>query len=244
MILKTITFNMCHGEGLDGKIDVERQANFLKKYKPDILFLQEIDMYTQRVYCENQIYEFSKNIELPYRTMGINIKYKNGYYGDGILSRFPIEYSTNYLMPLIDKSNEQRGILCNKISFGTTKLNLFSIHYPTNEEERKLGTEELINIIEKIDENEIIIIGGDFNVGVEKIGKHEYLFKQDKIYPEYEMLKKHLNKIENNELTWFSEKGSGCIDTIFYSKNIKLIKYETIKTEYSDHSAVYAEFEV
>ena len=58
------------------------------------------------------------------------------------------------------------------------------------------------------------------------------------------MLKKYLNKIENNELTWFSEKGSGCIDTIFYSKNIKLIKYETIKTEYSDHSAVYAEFEV
>ena len=40
MILKTITFNMCHGEGLDGIIDVERQAKFLKKYKPDILFLQ------------------------------------------------------------------------------------------------------------------------------------------------------------------------------------------------------------
>ena len=52
--LKTITFNMCHGEGLDGIIDVERQAKFLKKYKPDILFIQEIDMYTQRVYSENQ----------------------------------------------------------------------------------------------------------------------------------------------------------------------------------------------
>lgn len=244
MILKTITFNMCHGEGLDKNIDVERQARFLKKYKPDIIFLQEIDMYTQRVYSENQIYTFSKYVELPYRTMGINIKYKNGYYGDGILSRFPIEYSTNYLMPLVNPTNEQRVLLCNKISFGTTKLNLFSIHYPTNFEERKLGTEELINIIEKIDENEIIIIGGDFNNGVEKIGKHKYKFTKSETYPEFEIIKKYLNKVDNTEDTWFAANAQGCIDTIFYSKNIKLLKFETIKTEYSDHSAVYAEFEV
>ena len=38
MILKAITFNMCHGEGIDGSIDVRRQAMLLKKYKPDIIF--------------------------------------------------------------------------------------------------------------------------------------------------------------------------------------------------------------
>lgn len=244
MVLKTITFNMCHGEGLDGTINVERQAKFLKKYKPDIMFLQEIDMYTQRVYSENQIYNFSKNIELPYRSMGINIKYKNGYYGDGILSRFPIEYSANYLMPLIDIKNEQRGILCNKISFGTTKLNLFSVHFPTNYEERKLATEELINIIEKIDEKEVIIVGGDFNIGIEKIGKHKYSFEKKEKYKEYEMLEEYLNKIENTEDTWFSKSVQACIDTIFYSRNIKVLKMETIVTKYSDHAAVYAEFEI
>ncbi len=201
-------------------------------------------MYTQRVYSENQIYKFSKYIELQYRTMGINIKYKNGYYGDGILSRFPIEYSTNYLMPLVKPENEQRGILCNKISFGTTKLNLFSVHYPTNFEERKLATEELINIIEKIDESEIIIVAGDFNVGVEKIGKHKYKYEKSDKYIEYEIIKKYLNKVENEEDTWFAANGQGCIDTIFYSKNIKLLKQETLPNKYSDHSAVYAEFEV
>ena len=244
MILKTITFNMCHGEGMDGIIDVERQAKFLKKYKPDIIFLQEIDMYTQRVYSENQIYKMAKGVGLYYRSMGINIKYKNGYYGDGILSRFPIEYSANYLMPLVDHENEQRGILCNKISFGTTKINLFSVHFPTNEEERKLGADELLSIIEKIDENEIIIVGGDFNIGVKKIGKHKYEFTESNTYPEYETIKTVLNRIENNEDTWFSSIGHGCIDTIFYSKNITVRKIETIANDYSDHSAVYAEFEV
>lgn len=244
MILKAITFNMCHGEGLDGTINVERQAKFIKKYKPDIIFLQEIDMYTQRVYSENQIYTFSKHVELQYRAMGINIKYKNGYYGDGLISRFPIEYSANYLMPLVNPENEQRGILCNKLSFGTTKLNLFSVHFPTNLEERKLATEELINIIEKIDESEVIIVGGDFNVGVEKVGKHKYKFEKRENYEEYEMLSKYLNKVNNTEDTWFSDKGTGCIDTIFYSKNIKELKVQTLATKYSDHYAVYTEFEI
>lgn len=244
MILKTITFNMCHGEGLDGIINVERQAKFLKKYKPDIIFLQEIDMYTQRVYSENQIYELAKGVGLTYRSMGINIKYKNGYYGDGILSRFPIEYSANYLMPLVDPKNEQRGILCNKISFGTTKINLFSVHFPTNLEERMLGAEELLNIIEKIDENEIIIVGGDFNIGVSKVGNHKYKFKKSDTYPEYETIEKVLNRIDNKEDTWHSAIGNGCIDTIFYSKNIKVRKIETLANKISDHSAVYAEFEV
>ena len=244
MILKTITFNMCHGEGLDGIINVERQAKFLKKYKPDIIFLQEIDMYTQRVYSENQIYEMAKGVGLQYRTMGINIKYKNGYYGDGIISRFPIEYSTNYLMPLVDPENEQRGILCNKISFGTTKINLFSVHFPTNIEERKLGAEELVSIIEKIDENEIVIVGGDFNVGVKKIGKHKYKFNKQDTYEEYEIIEKILNRIDYNEDTWFSSIGNGCIDTMFYSKNIKVRKIQTIPNKISDHYAVYAEFEV
>ena len=39
----------------------------------------------------------SKYTGLTFRAMGTNIKYKNGFYGDGILSKFPIEYSANYL---------------------------------------------------------------------------------------------------------------------------------------------------
>ena len=99
---------------------------FLKKYRPDIIFLQEIDMYTKRAYYRNQLYTLSKYTGLTFRAMGTNIKYKNGFYGDGILSKFPIEYSANYLSPLTNASHEQRGILCNKVSFGNTKINVFS----------------------------------------------------------------------------------------------------------------------
>lgn len=245
MLLKVVTFNIAHGKGMDGIINLERQAEFINSYKPDIVFLQEIDMYTKRAKDKNQIREFSKKVYLPYCSMETNITLEDGYYGDGIISRFPIAFSTNYLMPLTDLNHEQRGILCNRIALGTAKINLFSVHLSTYKDERILAVKELTRIINKIDKDEIIIIGGDFNVGVTRLGKGKYTFEEKDQYEEYEILKKNLIKINNEEDTWFSDLGQGCIDTIFYSKNIKLKKFETIHANgISDHDAIYAEFDI
>ena len=214
----------------------------LKKYKPDIIFLQEIDLYTKRAYNKNQIYTFSKYSGLPYRAMGTNIKYKNGFYGDGILSRFPIEYSANYLSPIISSEHEQRGFLCTQISFGTVRLNLFSVHLSTNEQERILSSKELIRITSNLNKNEGIIIARDFNIGVKQIGKHRYSFEKKDNYEEYEILKRKFKKIGNFEKTWVSPFGAGCIDSCFYSNHLSLSKFETIQTDLSDHSPIYMEF--
>lgn len=199
-------------------------------------------MYTKRAYNKNQLYTFSKYTGLNFRAIGTNIKYKNGFYGDGILSKFPIEYSANYLSPLTNSLHEQRGILCNKISFGNTKINVFSLHMSTFEDERILSAKELLKITSKINKNEAIIIGGDFNVGIKNIGPHKYIYEKKDSYKEYEILKEKFKSINNSENTWFSKNSNGCIDSFFYSKNLQLLKQETIKTDISDHYPVYAEF--
>ena len=242
MILKAITFNICHGEGLDKKIDIKRQANLIKTYKPDIVFLQEIDTYTKRAYNRNQIYNLSRYTGLDYRSMGINIKYKSGFYGDGLLSRFPIEYCANYLAPVTEVTHEQRGLLCTTVSVGTLRINLFSVHFSLYENERILTCKELLKITNNIKKNEVIIIAGDFNFGVTPIGKHRYTFSQADIFEESEILKGKFYSLHNTEPTWFSSDGTGCIDTCFYSKNIQLAKFETIKTDVSDHYPIYMEF--
>lgn len=245
MILKIITFNIAHGKGMDGKVDIARQAELIKKYQPDIVFLQEIDMYTKRAGEVNQIREFSKQLGLLYCSMESNITLEEGYYGDGIISRFPITFSTNYLMPLTDINHEQRGILCNRISFGTTKINLFSVHLSTYEDERILAAKEINRILRKIDKTELIIMGGDFNVGVTRLGKGKYTFQPAETYEEYEILKQRLEQTPNKKDTWFSALGQGCIDTIFYSKEIRLNSYATIDAGgVSDHSAIYVEFDI
>ena len=245
MLIKIITLNIAHGKGMDGLVNIERQAELINTYKPDIVFLQEIDMYTKRAGERNQIREFSKKVYLPYCSMESNITLEDGYYGDGIISRFPISFSVNYLMPLTDLNHEQRGILCNRISMGTAKINLFSVHLSTYKDERILACKELNRIINKIDKNEIIIMGGDFNIGVTRLGKGRYTFTPEEEYEEYKLLGKNLLRIQNEEDTWFSKLGQGCIDTIFYSKNIQLLKYETIDMDSkSDHNAIYAEFNI
>ena len=58
-------------------------------------------------------------------------------------------------------------------------------------------------------------------------------------------MSKKLVKLPNEEDTWFSKLGQGCIDTIFYSNNIDLLTYKTIDVENkSDHNAIYAEFNI
>ncbi len=225
-----------------GKIDVRRQAILLRKYNPDIIFLQEIDLYTKRAYYKNQLYTLSKYTGLNFKAMGTNIKYKNGFYGDGILSKFPIEYSANYLSPLKNPAHEQRGILCNKISFGNTKINVFSLHMSTFEDERILTVKELLKITSKMNKGEPIIIGGDFNIGITKLGNHKYIFEKKDHYTEYDILKERFKSIDNNENTWHSKEGTGPIDSFFYSKNLQLIRYQIIKTDISDHYPVYSEF--
>jgi endonuclease/exonuclease/phosphatase family metal-dependent hydrolase len=132
--------------------------------------------------------------------------------------------------------------LYNRIAFGTTKLNLFSVHLSTFKDERILACKELLNIASNINKGERIIIGGDFNVGISKEGKHQYAFKQREEYEEYLLFKEKFNRIDNVEDTWFSGDQSACIDTFFYSKNLRLSKFETIKSDISDHYALYAEF--
>ncbi len=245
MLIKIITFNIAHGKGVDGIIDIDRQAELINSYKPDIVFLQEIDMYTKRAGKINQIREFSKKVYLQYCSMESNITLEDGYYGDGIISRFPISFSVNYLMPLTDLNHEQRGILCNRIALGTTKINLFSVHLSTYEEERILACKEINRIIGKIDKDEIIILGGDFNVGVTRLGKGRYTIEQKEEFEEYNILETMLTRIPNTDDTWFSKLGQGCIDTMFYSKNTQLLTYKTIDVKNrSDHNAIYAEFNI
>ena len=132
-----------------------------------------------------------------------------------------------------------------ELHYGTTKINLFSVHLSTYKEERILACKELNRVIEKIDDDEIIIAGGDFNVGVTRLGKGKYTFEKQENYEEYTILEKHMKRIPNENDTWFSKLGQGCIDTIFYSPNVALLKQETITMEgNSDHDAIYAEFNI
>jgi len=81
-----LTWNIHHGEGMDGKLDLARQAAFIKKVDPDAVFLQEVDVKTKRTGGVDQAAELGKLTGMEV-TFGKAMDYGGGEYGNAILTR-------------------------------------------------------------------------------------------------------------------------------------------------------------
>lgn len=86
-IVRVLTYNVFHGETMKGDFDLDLIAKVIKSVNPDLVALQEVDFYTQRVG------RLDLATELGYRTglaplFGKAMPYDGGEYGEGILSRY------------------------------------------------------------------------------------------------------------------------------------------------------------
>lgn len=83
--LTLLTYNVRHGEGMDGKTDYERQAEVIRRSGARFVALQEIDSVTQRSAGRDVLRELAVETQL-YPTFARAISYEGGAYGVGILS--------------------------------------------------------------------------------------------------------------------------------------------------------------
>jgi endonuclease/exonuclease/phosphatase family metal-dependent hydrolase len=83
---RVLTWNIHHGEGMDGELDLARQAAFIKKVDPDAVFLQEVDVKTKRAGGVDQAAELGRLTGLEV-TFGKAMDYGGGEYGNAILTR-------------------------------------------------------------------------------------------------------------------------------------------------------------
>lgn len=87
--LRVLCYNIHHGEGTDGKVDLPRLAAVIKNARPDLVALQEVDHKTQRTQGVDQAAELARLTGLNGR-FGRQIDFEGGQYGQAILSRFPM----------------------------------------------------------------------------------------------------------------------------------------------------------
>jgi endonuclease/exonuclease/phosphatase family metal-dependent hydrolase len=115
--LKVLTYNIHHGQGIDGALDLERIAAMIDESGADLVGLQEVDKFwSSRSNWEDQPAWFAErldmhvayaaNLDLP----PLNPGEPRRQYGTAILSRFPIKDFHNTLLPLYP-GQEQRGLL-------------------------------------------------------------------------------------------------------------------------------------
>ncbi len=96
--LRLTSYNIRHGRGMDGRIDLERAARVLADTSPDLVALQEVDVHTRRCEGVDQAAALGELTGL-HHAFGKAIDFAGGQYGNAVLSRFEIDKVENLPLP-------------------------------------------------------------------------------------------------------------------------------------------------
>ncbi len=161
--LKVMTFNLRFGE----LASMEEMAAFISAEAPDLVALQECDWKTARKMVPQQHGVAFVN-ELACHTgmfglYGKAIDHAGGYYGVGLLSRYPIIRSERILLPNPAPAKEQRVMLTADIELPDGKVVTFiCTHLEVASAEQRIAQIDFINDYAARSENPVIL-AGDMN---------------------------------------------------------------------------------
>ena len=161
--IRLMTYNIHHGEGVDGTLDLARIAAVITNAAADVVGLQEVDRLTTRASGRDEIAELAALTGMDFY-FGKNIPYQGGEYGNAILSRFPIRKQVNTLLTRLDTSVEQRGVAQVVLDIHGSELVFLVTHLDagSSDAERLNSIPQLRNIAQSYG-NRSLILCGDFN---------------------------------------------------------------------------------
>lgn len=230
--IKVVCYNIRFGE----LASLEEIAEFIKSEDADIVALQEVDVKTNR---EVAAHQNGKDFitELGYHSGMLTayartIYYSGGYYGIGILSKYPFKQTKKILLPLPEGSREQRALLLADVELPGGKIITFvSTHLDHSTSEVRKAQVQVIN--ESLKDNPYpIILAGDFNASPDS--------------PEINEGMKEWGQAGTSDFTAPASSPRTKIDYIFFYplNEWKVLNASTPKISLSDHLPVIAEIEL
>lgn len=160
-LLRVLSYNIHHGEGVDGKLDLERIARVILSVEPDLVALHEVDSRTERTLFVDQPAELASltNMQVVF---GDNIPYQGGRYGNAVLSRFPIIRTENHALRSF-YPGEQRGVLEVEVQLPNNQpsLLLFATHldYRVESPERLVSASQINELIASRGDRPALLLG-------------------------------------------------------------------------------------
>jgi endonuclease/exonuclease/phosphatase family metal-dependent hydrolase/dienelactone hydrolase len=160
--LRILTYNIHHGRGVDGTLDLERIAKVIRSASPDIVALQEVDKDVTRSQSIDQPALLADQTDMQV-VFGGNLPLQGGQYGNAILSKLPILIDRNHLLPTID-NGEQRGVLVAQLRKGREVISILATHLDHRRDDReRLASATAINLIANDLGSSPTILAGDLN---------------------------------------------------------------------------------
>jgi endonuclease/exonuclease/phosphatase family metal-dependent hydrolase len=163
LTFRVLTYNIHHGEGMDGRFDLERVASVMKSAQPDLIALQEVDVSTARAGGVNQLAALARLMDM-HAEFGRAMNYDGGGYGVAVLSRWPILAVENDPLPFAPE-REPRTALTVQLRPGPDGplVRFTSTHFDQGREQ-ETRLEEATRLNELLTrEGPPAILGGDLN---------------------------------------------------------------------------------
>lgn len=195
----------------------------VKDLQLDIIVLQEVDQKAQRSMNLDMMKELSKHTEYPYYHFYPTMWLFNGYYGLGILSRYPIERVSS--MPLPNGFWKEPRILASAdININGELLHVYNTHLSF--ESKRYRNEQALFLQNYFKNRERTILLGDFNT-----------FRDNSIITMDNML-----SVNSEEPFFLTFRDFGHPDNIYYSADLRMENVAMKSSSFSDHHLLYGDF--
>ncbi|MBL8220770.1 MAG: endonuclease/exonuclease/phosphatase family protein [Bryobacterales bacterium] len=159
--LRVLSYNIHHGEGVDGRLDLERIAKVILSVQPDVVALQEVDGKTRRTKGVDQPAELARLTGMRH-FFGPAIQLEGGHYGNVVLAKVPAVFTRNAPLP----GKERRALMEVTLTVGGKKVAFFATHLDAGREEteRVAAAREILKLARR---KHPAVLAGDLNAVVE-----------------------------------------------------------------------------
>ncbi|NQV90888.1 endonuclease/exonuclease/phosphatase family protein [Candidatus Woesearchaeota archaeon] len=256
-MVKLISYNIEYCEGMEGlwyqylffwriffpPPKLEQQIlDQLKKLKPDIVTLIEVDTGSLRARGKDQVKFFEEGLgmhnyaeKVKYPVTGWLKLFHHvpilNHQANAIISKFPLEKIIYHVF----HEGTKRMVIESTVTINKKKVTLLAAHLALGPKTRALQIKELIDIVNKI-KNPVILMG-DFNTFN---GESEMKELEQKTHLK-DRIALDKKSIPFTEPAWHPSKR---LDWILTSPQIKIKKYSILHYEFSDHLPLMIDFDI
>lgn len=165
--VRVMSYNIHHGEGADGGLDLDRIADVVRSEKAEVVGLQEVDRFWRRSDFADQVAYLAEELDM-HAAYGANLdlppddpSQPRRQYGTAILSKYPIVESKNTFLPKTG-NNEQRGLLEALVKVKGAPVRFYNTHLQHNSSvERALQVRAIMEHTGDVEGPQVLM--GDLN---------------------------------------------------------------------------------
>lgn len=211
--MRIVSWNIHSCRGLDGRVSVDRVAETIRDFSPDVVGLNEV----RRTPLLNQPRRLVDALGMP-ALFQRNLVVPGLRFGNAIMSRGRIRGITN--VPLPD-AREPRGLLLAQLELDGAEFTFGVTHLGLSSAVRRV---QKARILEALPAAEPLILVGDFNEGPETLGRLGERLSLAPAKPSFP-----------------AGAPSRAIDFVFHSEHWRVQQVDVPPTLASDHRPVVAD---